>query len=209
MKIAILGITGFTGSAIAMDALSRGWEVQGVARHDAGISGATTIVGSVEDTAVLDRAIAGADVVVGALSILGGMRGKLTAVYQHVADTIQGSDTRFILVAGHMSLKDADGNYLADLAREQNMDAPWAYEALENVRMLLATSGVQYTIVAPPVTYGAMAPALPATGRYVISNDVAKDQPESISGADFAKAVNDIASSGSHPGEIVGILAAE
>jgi len=75
MKIALLGATGFVGSAILNEALNRGHTVTAIVRHPeklASRGGLIATAGDVDDTANLAKLFAGQGAIVSAFFRLGG-----------------------------------------------------------------------------------------------------------------------------------------
>ena len=81
--IAILGGTGYAGSHIAAEALSRGFHVVSWSRSRPSepIGGVTYNHGDLLDEDVLRSVVDGADVVIGALSPRGALDGSLRFLY--------------------------------------------------------------------------------------------------------------------------------
>lgn len=71
MKVALLGATGFVGSALLSEALNRGHQVTAIVRHPdklAKRSGLTAVRCDIDDSDALASAIAGNDAVISAFN---------------------------------------------------------------------------------------------------------------------------------------------
>ena len=109
--IAILGGTGYAGSHIAAEALSRGFHVVSWSRSRPSepIEGVTYNHGDLLDEDVLRSVVDGADVVIGALSPRGDLDGSLRFLYSQVADLAQKAGVRLGIVGGAGSLRVEEG----------------------------------------------------------------------------------------------------
>ena len=109
--IAILGGTGYAGSHIAAEALSRGFHVVSWSRSRPSepIEGVTYNHGDLLDEDVLRSVVDGADVVIGALSPRGALDGSLRFLYSQVADLAQKAGVRLGIVGGAGSLRVEEG----------------------------------------------------------------------------------------------------
>lgn len=201
-KITVLGATGFAGGNIAKEAADRGHELTLVSRsapQDAP-AGARVVRGSVLDGDVVAQALDGADVVVGALSPRGDMQGKVADAYVDIAQRLAGTSTRFVVIGGYGSLKNAAGERIVET------DA-FAPEYKDEGRELLAAServsdvDVDWTFVSPAGAFGSFVPNQTRRGEYRTGGDTAitdADGRSAISGADFALAVVDEIEAGAH-----------
>lgn len=200
-KITVLGATGFAGGNIVKEAASRGHELTLVSRstpQDAP-AGARVIKGSVLDGDVLAQALDGADVVVGALSPRGDMEGKVADAYADIAGRLAATPTRFIIVGGFGSLKDAAGERIVEtdaFAPEYKAESRELFAAYEQVSTV---DGLDWTYVSPAGTFGSYVPDQTRRGEYRTGSDtpLAADG-SAISGADFGLAVVDAIESGEH-----------
>ena len=82
MKIAILGISGRTGSLVAREALSRGWKVNGIARDRTKVTveGANIIEGTPYDKETIKKALDGCDAVISTLSLFPSSQGLFSGI---------------------------------------------------------------------------------------------------------------------------------
>ena len=194
--IAVIGGTGYTGTNVVREAVSRGYEVVSWSRSapEMPVEGVRYETG---DAAQAVRIIGDADVLVLALSPRGSLasRGAQLALYKAYAAAAAEAGTRLIAVGAFMSLRPAPG---APRFAEGGIPAEYRDEVLEgeSIRAWLAESApaeLDWTLVSPAAGYGAWA-AGKQTGSYRVSGDVALFDDEGrseISGADFAAAILD------------------
>ena len=111
LKISIIGGTGYVGANIAAEAAARGHEVRAWSRSAPAdpIHGVTYEQGDVTEPQVLKEAVAGADVVIGALSPRGPMLGKVAPVAAELAQLCAAEGVRLGFMAGAGSLFVAPG----------------------------------------------------------------------------------------------------
>lgn len=208
-RIVILGGTGYAGSHIAKEAVSRGHQVVSVSRNapTAELSGVEYRTGDVRDEALLRSVIEGADVVVSALSPRGDMApsGTLRDNARTVARLAREQGARFGVVGGAGSLLVAEGGpKLMDTPEfpEEYKDEPREMErVLEALRE--EGEGLDWFFVSPAGGFGAFAPG-EARGTYRTGGDVLLTDEEGqsfISGADFALAFVDEIETPAHRGE--------
>ncbi|OYN86442.1 NAD(P)-dependent oxidoreductase [Parenemella sanctibonifatiensis] len=208
ISITVLGATGFAGANIVTEALQRGHQVTAVSRSAAEIPGVRTVQGSILDLAVLDQALEGAEVVVGALSPRGDMAGRVADAYAQVADKIAGSDTRFIVVGGFGSMKAADGGRIVD---GPDFPAPFRAESRELFSTLEALRGrddVNWTYVSPAADFGSYIEDQKRRGTYRLGTDVPIFDAEgrsAISGPDYAIGIVDEVEKAEHGREHISL----
>lgn len=192
--IAIIGGTGFTGTNLAREAVSRGHAVTSFSRNapDEPVDGVDYQHGT---SAEAVRVVPGTDAVIATLSPRGDSAGTLQATYQALAEAAIQAGSRLIVIGGYSSLRPAPGE---PRGAEGDLPEQIAAEAreMENIRGWLAEQApadLDWTFVSPAATYGAWAPGV-RTGRYRVGGEVAlvdADGNSAISGADFATAVLD------------------
>src|SRR5690242_8637642 len=110
-RIAVLGGTGYVGSALVKEARSRNHEVTSVSRKDppARSDGVRYVVGSALDDDVLTRAVAEQDVVIEAVSPRGDMAGREEGLVARLIDVLTPTGTRLGVIGGASSLLVAPG----------------------------------------------------------------------------------------------------
>lgn len=192
--ITVVGGTGYAGAAIVAEAARRGHTVTAISRTAPGtqVEGVDYVTGDLTQS-VPD--IAGAEVVVAALSPRGDNAGKLRDAYRSLAQAAATNGARFVGVGGFSSLRPAEG--APRFVEGDDLPPEFAAEAREMNDILadLATGSVDvdWLFVSPAAEFGSHAPG-EALGRYRVSGEVAlfdQDGKSAISGADFARAVLD------------------
>lgn len=208
-RITVLGGTGYTGGAIAAEALTREHEVTSYSRTEPSaadaLDGVTYEAGSIEDSIVRADAIAATDVLIATISPRGDMAGKLRDVYGRLANEAADAGVRLIVIGGVSALRPAPGE--PSPAESGEVTGQFAEEAVENFEvlqdLLARTDGLDWIVVSPPRVFGSHAPG-EALGHYRVGGDVVlvdADGKSEISGADFATAVLDEVESHDHTRE--------
>jgi putative NADH-flavin reductase len=200
--IAIFGGTGYAGSAIKDEALTRGHRVISVTRHlpaDAPAApGLEFRQGSVHDAALVDQVAAAADVIVVSIRFADGGSGegvKLADALPALTAAAAAHGTRLGVVGGAASLLVADGGPrlidTPEFPEQFKGEAGNAAAALEVLRA--DTTGADWFFVSPAAAFGSYNPGQP-TGKYRVGGDIlltdASGKSE-ISGADYALAFVD------------------
>ena len=192
--ITVVGGTGYAGAAMVAEAARRGHTVTAISRTAPGTraEGVDYVTGDLTQS-VPD--VAGAEVVVAALSPRGDNAGKLRDAYRSLAQAAATNGARFVGIGGFSSLRPAEG--APRFVEGDDLPPEFAAEAREMNDILadLATGAVDvdWLFVSPAAEFGSHAPG-EALGRYRVSGEVAlfdQDGKSAISGADFARAVLD------------------
>ena len=204
-KITVFGGTGYAGSAIVDEAVQRDFAVTSVSRSKAAVDAAkvTEVNGSVLDEAVVDNAIADADVVVGALSPRGELEGKLFDTYTSIAAKAAQIGARFIVVGGFGSLRPAAD--APQFVETDDFPAEYKPEALELSSVLSwlltqAPSSLDWVYVSPAADFGVFNPG-EKTGEFRVSGNIAtfaEDGSSKLSSQDLAIAIVDEINQPSH-----------
>ncbi|QLD10934.1 NAD(P)-dependent oxidoreductase [Microbacterium oleivorans] len=194
-RIAVIGGTGYAGSHIVEEAVSRGHTVVSVARKVPAerVEGATYIEGTLVDVPALVTQLDGVDVVVVSVAPRGDMQGQVrpnTALLGHALP----EDVRVGVIGGAGgSLVSAGGPRLVD----SGFPEEFKDEALEAIGVLedlqADESGRDWFFVHPAGGFGSFNPG-ERTGAYRDGGDVLVTDGNGdsfISGADFAIAVLD------------------
>lgn len=201
MKIALIGGSGFVGSAVLAEALQRGHAVTALARQPGKLParpGLTVVTADVLDSAQVAAAVEGQDALISAYnpgwsapdlydSFLAGSRAI-------VAGIKRAGLRRLLVVGGAGSLYVAPGVQLVDTegfaAQVPPNVVPGARAARDALTELQAETGLDWTFLSPPAL---LAPG-ERTGRYRTGGDdlpMDGDQPAGISVADLAVAIVD------------------
>ena len=191
MKIALIGASGFVGSAILKEASARGHSVTALVRNTDKVerlAGVTVKQLDINDSRALTAALAGHDVVISAFN--GGWGDP--AIYdkhlggsRSIAAAAKSADTRLIAVGGAGSLEAAPGQQLVDSPQfpaEWKQGALAARDALDELRK---ESELQWTFVSPAIH---LVPGA-KTGSYRLGGD----QPVFDAGGESKISVGDLA----------------
>lgn len=197
MKIALIGATGFVGSAVLTELLQRKHEVTALARQPGKLEarpGLAVVAADALDADQVARAVAGHDAVVSAYNP-GWKEPQIHALFlqgtRAIIDGVKRAGTpRLLIVGGAGSLYVAPGLQLVDTPE---FPAEWKQGALaarEALRIVADDAALNWTFVSPPVF---LAPG-ERSGAYRVGGDeVLMDgaQPAGISVADLAVAIVD------------------
>ncbi|MBT2503574.1 NAD(P)-dependent oxidoreductase [Curtobacterium sp. ISL-83] len=182
--VAVLGASGATGRLVVANALEAGHDVVAVVRRAGSFTPTAglqeRIWSDVHDGDALAPALAGADIVISALGGAGSGPTTVctdairTAVPAMVADGI----ARLIVVSAHGVLESHDGSLYCR--------AVWSgvgekMQDKETMEPLIVDSGLDWTIVRPPALRDT-----PATGKYVVGEEIPIRLWHSIGRADLA-----------------------
>jgi putative NADH-flavin reductase len=198
MNIALIGATGFVGSAILPELLSRGHQVTVLARAPSKLSpqtGLSVVAADVLDAAQVARAVAGHDAVISAYNP-GWSEPKIYDLFLQGSQAIvegvkQAGVKRLLVVGGAGSLYVAPGLQLVDTPQfpaEYKQGALAARELLDRIK---AEATLDWSFVSPPI---GLAPGA-RTGKYRLGADDLLpgqgDKPAGISVPDLAVAIVD------------------
>lgn len=198
MNIALIGATGFVGSAILPELLSRGHQVTVLARNPAKLAaqpGLSIVKADVMDAAQVAQAVAGHEAVISAYNP-GWSEPQIHDLFlqgsQAILDGVkQSSVKRLLVVGGAGSLYAAPGVQLVDTPGFPAEYKQGALAAREFLTRLQAESSLDWSFVSPPI---ALAPG-ERTGQYRLGADELLpgqgDEPAGISVADLAVAIVD------------------
>ncbi|MCL1090076.1 NAD(P)-dependent oxidoreductase [Shewanella profunda] len=204
MKIAVLGATGWIGSAILKEALSRGHEVTAFVRDPSKLPATDVVVRTVDlNQPLVVESFTNVDVVIAAIS------GRAAQNHEIVAKTVnnllavlpEAKVPRLLWVGGAGSLEIAPGVILLsspDFPEAYKSEALAAVEALKVFRE--AKTAINWTFVSPA------AEIYPgeSEGPYRVGGDsffTDANGQSRISVTDYAKAMLDEAESSSHPNQ--------
>ena len=197
MNIALIGATGFVGSAVLEELLRRQHKVTALARNPGKLAardGLTVVQADAQDAAQVAKAVAGHDAVVNAYNpgwtvpdihdqFLVGTR----AIYAGVK---QAGVKRLLVVGGAGSLFVAPGVQLVDTPNFPAEYKPGALAAREVLNLIRHETTLDWTFLSPPIL---LAPG-ERTGQYRLGTDAPLmngEAPGGISVADLAVAIVD------------------
>lgn len=197
MKIALIGATGFVGSAVLEELLRRQHQVTALARNPGKIAardGLTVVQADAQDATQVAQAVAGQEAVVNAYNpgwtvpdihdqFLIGTR----AIYAGVK---QAGVKRLLVVGGAGSLFVAPGVQLVDTPGFPAEYKAGALAAREALNLIQSESTLDWTFLSPPIL---LAPG-ERTGQYRLGTDTPLmngEAPGGISVADLAVAIVD------------------
>lgn len=197
MKIALIGATGFVGSAVLTEALSRGHQVTVLARNPAKLApqqGLTAVQADAQDAGQVAKAVAGHDAVISAYNP-GWKTPNIGAEFlkgtRAIYDGVRSSGVkRLLVVGGAGSLYAAPGVQLVDTPQ---FPAEWkegALAAREALNLIKNETTLDWSFVSPAVH---LEPG-ERTGQFRLGKDepLMKDgAPSKISVADLAVAIVD------------------
>ena len=207
MKIALIGATGFVGSEVLKELLSRGHQVTALARTPSKLPaqpGLKVVKADVLDTAQVAAAVEGHDAVIDSYNP-GWSEPRIHDVFlqgtRAILDGVKRSGVKRVLVVGGAgSLFVAPGVQLVDTPHfpaEYKQGALAAREALSQIRNETA---LDWTFLSPAAL---LAPG-PRTGKFRIGAEellMDGDKPAGISVADLAVAIVDEIETPKHIGK--------
>jgi len=197
MNIALIGATGFVGSAVLEELLRRQHQVTALARNPGKLAardGLTVVQADAQDAAQVAKAVAGHDAVVNAYNpgwtvpdihdqFLVGTR----AIYAGVK---QAGVKRLLVVGGAGSLFVAPGVQLVDTPGFPAEYKAGSLAAREALNLIRSETTLDWTFLSPPIL---LAPG-ERTGQYRLGTDAPLmngEAPGGISVADLAVAIAD------------------
>ncbi|MFC3532328.1 NAD(P)-dependent oxidoreductase [Vogesella facilis] len=204
MKIALIGASGFVGSAIQQEALARGHQVSAIVSRPERISAAANLAvlaANAYDADSIAAAVAGHDVVISAFNP-GWDKADIRQLFLQghaaiVAGVKAAGVARFIEVGGAGSLYVAPGLQLIDTPHFPAEYKEGAEGARQALLQLQDEQQLDWAFVSPPAL---LAPG-ERSGQYRLGGDqllMAGDAPAGISVADLAVAIVDEAETPQH-----------
>ncbi|MFP5393102.1 MAG: NAD(P)-dependent oxidoreductase [Gammaproteobacteria bacterium] len=198
MNIALIGATGYVGSAILAEALARGHAVTAIVRNPSKLPRHERVKGveaNVNDTAGLAQLVAGHDVLISAFNPVRDADGA--ASRSIIAAAQRSGIPRLLVVGGAGTLLLPSGERVVD---QPDFPAEWKEGALRTAAfldLLQAEAGLDWVFLSPAAL---LAPG-ERTGRYRIGQDrllVDADGASRISLPDYALALLDEAERPQH-----------
>jgi uncharacterized protein len=173
MKIALIGASGFIGSALRKEALSRGHQVTALVSQPQKLEpapGLTVVQADVNATSALTTQLKGHDAVLSAFS--GHAQGDIEAYYLKgirsiIAATQEAGIKRLLVVGGAGSLEVQPGVQLLDTPQFPAAYKPTAEGARKALGLLREESALDWTMLSPSA---AIAPG-ERTGRFRLGGD--------------------------------------
>ncbi len=198
MNIALIGATGFVGSAILPELLSRGHQVTVLARTPSKLApqtGLRVVAADVLDMAQVAQAVAGHDAVISAYNP-GWGEPKIYELFLQGSQAIvsgvkQAGVKRLLVVGGAGSLFVAPGLQLVDTPQFPAEYKQGALAARELLNQFKVETALDWSFISPPI---GLAPGA-RSGQYRLGTDDLLpgrgDQPAGISVPDLAVAIVD------------------
>lgn len=204
MQVALIGGTGFVGSALLQELLQRGHQVVALVRDIAKLpaqAGLQLVQTDVMDAAAVAQAVRGSQAVLSAYNA-GWANPQIYADFMRGSQAIvQGIKAaglkRYLVVGGAGSLYAAPGVQIVDTPEFPPAIYPGARAARDMLTELQQTKDLDWTLLSPPVGFhaGSAAQAQGRTGHYRTGADTplmqADGQPGDISAQDLAVALVD------------------
>ncbi len=192
-RITVIGGTGYAGSAIAAEAVSRGHQVTSYSRSlpETQIPNVKYVLGDVTDEHALAAVVSDAEVVVAALAPRGALADTYRSVNASVAKLADAAGASLYIVGGFSSLRPAPGapRYVTDLSHApEELHNELSTVAAFVIDDLPATpETLNWVFVSPAGKFGSFAPG-ERLGHYRVGDDVAlqPDGSGELSGADYA-----------------------
>jgi putative NADH-flavin reductase len=197
MNIALIGATGFVGSAVLDELLQRGHRVTALARQPAKLAardGLTVLAADAQDAAQVAQAVSGCDAVVSAYNpgwTVPDIHDQFLVGTRAIYAGVRASGVRRLLVVGGAgSLFVAPGVQLVDTPEFPAEYKAGALAAREALNLIRQEQTLDWTFLSPPIL---LAPG-ERTGRYRVGADAPLmngAQPGGISVKDLAVAIVD------------------
>lgn len=197
MNIALIGATGFVGSAVLDELLQRGHRVTALARHPAKLAarqGLTVLTADAQDATQVAQAVAGHDAVVSAYNpgwTVPDIHDQFLAGTRAIYAGVRASGVRRLLVVGGAgSLYVAPGVQLVDTPEFPAEYKAGALAAREALNLIRQENTLDWTFLSPPIL---LAPG-ERTGQYRVGAEAPLmngEQPGGISVKDLAVAIVD------------------
>jgi putative NADH-flavin reductase len=197
MKIALIGATGFVGSALLTELISRGHQVTALARNPEQYPArdrVTVVKADVLQTVEVANAVRNHDAVISAYNPGWDEADIYRLFLQGTRAIIDGTKAagvkRLLIVGGAGSLYVAPGVQLVDTPEFPQTYKQGALAAREALNLIRNESALDWTFVSPPAL---LAPG-ERTGKFRIGGDqllMNGDKPARISVADLAVAIVD------------------
>ncbi|MEV7136249.1 NAD(P)H-binding protein [Arthrobacter sp. NPDC093128] len=205
----VFGATGYAGSHILHELVSRGFSVTAISRSTPDKSSAESGVqwksGSIHSAPLVNEVANGADVIVAAVPSRSDDGESLAASVPHLLEAAERAGARLAVVGGAGTLLVATGE--GTLVEQPTFPEAFKPNATAHAAALEAlrsnTSTAQWFYLSPPAQFGAAFEG-PRLGGYKTGKDTVltnSDGKSTISGADYALAFVDEISTPKHENE--------
>lgn len=207
MKLAIIGATGHAGSLILKEALRRGITPTAIVRSPEKLTAKVPYLA--KDLFDLTRDdLKQFDVVIDAFNAPKGNEKLHQSSIRHLAEMINGSKTRLLVVGGASSLfmDEERTQRMVDGMDQSSPIYPTAYNMYRSLETLKSYGDVNWTYLSPAAYF---VPDGQRNGTYQLSDDRLKKNAagkSEISMADYAIAMLDIAEKGTHNHEHISVV---
>lgn len=179
--VSVFGGTGFGGTQVVREALRRGHTVTVLSRSAPAepIAGVSYLQGTISDPAAIERATAGADVIIGAISPRGETLGTLVEGYGALSTRATELGARLIVIGGFGSLRyEESGPRVIESVDSLGLPADHVAEGkeMDRVRQSLmddAPAELDWLFVCPAAVFGAYTERTTPRGTYRVGDDVA------------------------------------
>lgn len=200
--VSVLGGTGYGGTPVVREALSRGHNVTVLCRSAPiePIAGVSYVLGTISDRSAIEQATVGADVIIGAISPRGETLGTLVDGYGEVMTRAVELGARMIVIGGFGSLRYEEGGSRV-IESVDSLGLPPDHVAegkeMDRVRQSLmddAPEHLDWLFVCPAAVFGAYNEPTPPRGTYRVAGDIALFDDEggsAIEPEDLALAILD------------------
>lgn len=193
-RITILGGTGYAGGGIAREAASRGHDVTVFSRNppEQPIDKVISVTGSALNRTDVERAVAGAEVIVTSLAPLGDLEDVYEKVNSEIADVARRNGARLGVVGGAGTLLIAPGGPKVYELPEFPDQFGGFSRASDAVLDALRSSDAEldWFVLSPAMGFGHYAPG-ERVGEFRLGGDLVMGPDAAISGADYSTAFVD------------------
>lgn len=209
MKIAVVCANGKSGKLIVKEAVDRGLDVTAVVRGENKSVATKTISKDLFDLTIED--LKGFDVVVDAFGAWAEEALPLhSKSLKHLCDILSSTDTRLLIVggAGSLYVNKEHTVCVSDAPNFPDMFKPLATAMAKALGELRERKDVKWTYISPACDFQAEGER---TGKYILGGEELPLNPAGesvISYADYAIAMIDEATKGSHIGERISVVKA-
>ncbi|HAL02113.1 NAD(P)-dependent oxidoreductase [Sharpea azabuensis] len=208
MKIAVVAANGRVARKVITEAIKRGHDVTAFGRHEENNTDASNYI--IKDILDLTKEdLVGYDVVVDAFGTWASETMHLhTDTSQHLADLLENTNTRLLIVGGAGSLY-TNKEHTETVSSGPDFPHDWlpvANAMADALNKLRKRNDVHWTYLSPAANFVADGEA---SGKYTFANEeftLNRNNESSISYADYASAMLDVIESGKHDQERISVF---